>query len=244
MVSRSKPIARDKEGEGDALMDLISNKMLRMDYEYKQSASGCLGEVRRLGFHATQPVEIGCTTPTGKTTAQGGATRTKSVLTQHGQTVPPDTQIGNPQSGDKGTSALSKRRRPQATQSPTADAVGSGQSKRARAFVSCEAGERLSMASNRRQGPERSFNSDHGGPFTTDVASLVQEIEPIPQVAPESFRKYARPLLGRSSALAATRNLMETEQPSLNRNLHNNIKTMLTGNMDGQNEGETKVYHP
>ncbi|KAL8650293.1 MAG: hypothetical protein Q9210_003912 [Variospora velana] len=50
-------------------------------------------------------------------------------------------QIENPRSEGKGPSTLSKRRRPQAAQSPTTDAVGGGESKRARAFVSCEVGE-------------------------------------------------------------------------------------------------------
>lgn len=54
--------ARDREGKGDVLIDLISIKMLRMDYRVRQSASDCLGEVYRLGFHAVQNVEVGRTT--------------------------------------------------------------------------------------------------------------------------------------------------------------------------------------
>ncbi|KAL8974169.1 MAG: hypothetical protein Q9197_001590 [Variospora fuerteventurae] len=179
--------AEDREGEGDALMDLISTKMLRKSYEHRQSARDCLGEVRRLGFHVTQPFDIGRTTSPRDTAAQGGATRKKSTSAQSRRTAPLDrnensefsaksgaplgtetatskrelregvhfpdlaspqslnrhpprpTQIENPPSEDKGTSTLSKRRRPQTTQSPTADAVGKGQSKRARASVSCEA---------------------------------------------------------------------------------------------------------
>lgn len=74
--------AEDAEGEGDALIDLISTKMLRMDYRDRQSASNCLGEWYRLGFDAIQTVEVGCTTPTGNTTGQHGVTRSKSVITQ------------------------------------------------------------------------------------------------------------------------------------------------------------------
>ncbi|KAL8907055.1 MAG: hypothetical protein Q9207_001635 [Kuettlingeria erythrocarpa] len=198
---------KDREGEGDALMDLISTKMLRMKCQYRQSASGCLREVRRLGFHAIQSVDIECTTPTGKTTAQGGATGIKSVLTQPHQTAPPDrnehsrsyatggpsettevatpkrelregvhlydaaslksrdqharrpTQIEKPRSEDKGTLTLSKRRRPQATQSPTTDAAGGGQSKRARAFISCEAGEQSGRVPS--PGRVKSINFQH-----------------------------------------------------------------------------------
>ena len=74
--------AEEGEGEGDTLMDLISTKMLRIDYRYRGSASDCLGEVYRLGFHEIPTVDIGRTTPTGKTAGQGGATRIRSVITQ------------------------------------------------------------------------------------------------------------------------------------------------------------------
>lgn len=49
------------------------------------------------------------------------------------------TQIWNPRSEDSLTSTPSKRRRPQITQSPTADISGSGRSKRSRASVSLKA---------------------------------------------------------------------------------------------------------
>ena len=74
--------AEEGEGEGDAFMDLISSKMLRMDYMHRGSASDCLGEVYRLGFHEIPTVDIGRTTPTGKTAGQDDVTRIKSVITQ------------------------------------------------------------------------------------------------------------------------------------------------------------------
>ncbi|KAL9016774.1 MAG: hypothetical protein Q9185_005904 [Variospora sp. 1 TL-2023] len=151
------------------------------------------------------------------------------------------TQIKNPPSEDKGTSTLSKRWRPQPTQSPTADPVGKGQSKRARASVSCEASKQLSKASNPRPGPERSIDPDPGGPFTIDAAGLVQETAPIPHVAPEFGRDRAISLLGRSSAQPATVNSIETEKPSLKRNVHNDVRAMLDEDLDGEDEGTTRI---
>ena len=74
--------AKGEEGEGDALIDLISTKMLRIDYRYRQSASDCLEEFYRLGFYETRTVDVGCTTPTGKMAGQDHVTGTKSVITQ------------------------------------------------------------------------------------------------------------------------------------------------------------------
>ncbi len=74
--------AEEGEGEGDTLIDLISTKMLRIDYRHRGSASDCLGEVYRLGFHEIQTVDIGRTTPTGKTTGRDGVARSKSVIAQ------------------------------------------------------------------------------------------------------------------------------------------------------------------
>lgn len=283
--------AEDREGEGDALMDLISTKMLRMHYEQRQSARDCLGEVRRLGFHVIPLFDNERTTPPRETMAQGGATGTKSISTQTRQTAPLDrnenlefsaksgaplrtefatskrelregvhfsdlaspqslnrqpprpTQIENPPSKDKGTSMLSKRRRLQKTQSPTADPVGKGQSKRARASVSCEASEQLSKASNPRPGPERSIDPDHR-PFMINVANFVQETATLPQFAPESARNRAISLLRRSSTQAVTVNSIETEKPSLKRNVDNDVRAMLDENLDGKDEGTTKVDHP
>lgn len=84
----------DMEGEGDALIDLISTRMLRMDYRDRQSASDCLGEVYRLGFHMIRTVEVGRTTPRGNTTSQDGVTRPKSVVTQLCQNGSPDVSSG------------------------------------------------------------------------------------------------------------------------------------------------------
>ncbi len=63
-------------------MDLISIKMLRIDYRYRGSASDCLGEVYRLGFHEISTVDIGLTTPIGKTAGEDDVTRIKFVITQ------------------------------------------------------------------------------------------------------------------------------------------------------------------
>ena len=62
--------AEEGEGEGDALMDLISTKMLKMNDRHRGSASDCLGEVYRLGFHEVPTVDPGRTTPTGKTDSE------------------------------------------------------------------------------------------------------------------------------------------------------------------------------
>ncbi|KAL9124034.1 MAG: hypothetical protein Q9217_006594 [Psora testacea] len=87
--------SEDIEGEGDALIDLISTKMLRMDYRDRQSASDCLGEVYRLGFHEIQTVEVGCTTPTRNTTGRDGVTRIKSVITQLHQNAQSDRDVSS-----------------------------------------------------------------------------------------------------------------------------------------------------
>ena len=287
--------AEDAEGEGDALIDLISTKMLRMDYRHRRSASDCLGEVCRLGFHAIQTVDTGRTTPTGKTTGQDGVTRTKSVITQPRQNAPSDsdvssgfyniggasettevapskrdlregvhfynrasppsldrhrqgpTQVRNTQTEDKAASTRSKRRRPPATQSPTADAMGRGQSKRSRALVPREAGEQFSKASNPRQGPqrlERSIGSNHEGPLATDVASLTQDMEPIPRVAPKPIRKQRGPPSGRSAAPVTEASPREMEKPSPKRNVQDHVRAMLARNPDGENEGKSNVHHP
>ena len=301
--------AKDMEGEGDTLMDLISTKMLRMDYRHRGSASDCLGEVYRLGFHEVPTVDIGHTTPTGKTAARDGVTRSNSVIVQPLQHAPSDrdvssgfydiggtsesteiapskrdlrdgihfynrtsqrsfehaqesTQIWNPQTEDSLTSTLSKRRRPQMTQSPTADTSGRGRSKRSRALVSCEAGEDPSKPSKRkghnpaaqpRQIPQLDLSK---GPLATDVASLAQAVEPIPrvpcitrQVTRKSTQKRTRSPLGRASAPAAEVGPREIEMSSSKRNIHDNVREMLAGNLDGgsldgENEGKAKVHHP
>lgn len=84
--------AEEWKGDGDTLIDLISTKMLKMDYRRRQSASDCLEEVHRLGFHAIHNVEIGRTTPTRMTTGQDGVTRTISVVPQPRQNTQPDIE--------------------------------------------------------------------------------------------------------------------------------------------------------
>ena len=64
------------------MIDFILVKMLRIDYRDRGSTSDCLGEVYRLGFHEILTVDIGRTTPTGKTASQDDVTRTNSVITQ------------------------------------------------------------------------------------------------------------------------------------------------------------------
>ena len=320
--------AKDMEGEGDALIDLISTKMLRMEHRHRGSASNCLGEVYRLGFHEIQTVDIGRTTPTGKTAGRDSVTRSKSVIAQPLQHAPSDrgvssgfydiggasemtedapskrdcregiqlynrasppsldghpqgpTQVWNPQTEDSPTSTLSKRRRPQTTQSPTADTSGRGQSKRSLALVSCEAGEDLSKPPNPRnhgQGSEQnkrniSTNVKGHNPaaqpcqipqldpsnelLAKDVARFTQAVEHIPrvpritrQVARKSTQKRTRSPLGRASAPAAEVSLREVETPSSKRNIHDNARTILAGNLDGgnldgENESKAKVHHP
>ena len=313
-----------KDGEdGDTLIDLLSTKMLRMDYRHRRSASDCLGEVYRLGFHEIQTVDIGRTTPRGKTAGRDGVTRSKSIIAQppqharsdrgvssgfydiggasemtevapskrdcregthfYNRPSPPSvdqhpqgpTHIWNPQSGDISKSTLSKRRRQQTVQSASDDARGRGQSKRSRASVSFEAGEDPSEPQNSRnneQGSEqnkRSVSTTRKGhnpvaqprqipqldpskaPLATDVASLTQAVEPVPrvpritrQVTRKSTQKRTRSPLGRTSPPAAEVSPGEVETPSSKRNIHDNVRALLAGNVDGENEGKTKVHHP
>ena len=60
--------AEEGEGEEDTLMNLISTKILRIDYRHRRSTSDCLREVYRLEFHEISIVDIERITPTGKTT--------------------------------------------------------------------------------------------------------------------------------------------------------------------------------
>ncbi|KAI9703370.1 MAG: hypothetical protein M1836_007938 [Candelina mexicana] len=284
--------AEDMEGEGDNLIDFISLKMLRIDYRHRQSASDCLGELHRLGFHAIQTLEIGCTTPTAQTPVQDCITRTTSVTTQPRQDSPSDsdlssgfyniggasettevassnrdlreavhfynyasspsldrhpqgpTQVRIPQTEDKVASTLSKRRRLHATQSPTADAMGRGQSKRSRGSIPCEAGKQLSKAPNPRQGLEqleRTISSNCEELLATNVASLTQDTEPIPRVAPEPIRKRTRLDWGRSSSPVTEVGLNEIEKPSPKRKGQDPMRALLEGSPDGENEGKAKV---
>lgn len=150
----------------------------------------------------------------------------------------------NAQIEDKDTSTRSKRRRSQTTQSFTIDAVRRGQSKRSRAFDSREASEQRLEISNPKRGSEqleRSISSNHEGTFATDIATLNQDIESIPQVVPEVVRKRTRPTSEEPPALASKVNRSESEKPPSRRNIQDQVRAMLTG--DG-NEGKVKVYHP
>ena len=64
------------------MIDLISIKMLRIDYRHRESASDCLREVYRLGFHEIQTIDIGRITLTEKTTGRDGVVESKSVIAQ------------------------------------------------------------------------------------------------------------------------------------------------------------------
>ena len=306
--------AEDMEGEGDTLVDLISTKMLRMDYRHRQSASDCLEEFCRLGFHETPTVDVGCTTPTGNMAGQDQVTGTKSVITQplqyagfhdmegasemteiasskggirdgihfynHAsqrslQHTQGATQIWNPQPGDISNSTLSKRRRQQTVESLSDDAREKGQEKRSRASVLFEAGEDLSQppdppnheqasAQNKRristnckghnpaaQPRQISQLDPDKEPLGEDVASFTQAEEPIlgvpritRQVARKSTPKRIRSPLGRASALAVEASLREVETPPSKPNIHNNVRAMLAGKLDGENEGKAKVHHP
>lgn len=256
------------------MIDLISTKMLRMNYRDQRSTSDCLGEVYRLGFHDIQIECIGRTTPTRKTIGRKGVTRTKSLRRHTRQNASLDsdvlsgfynvagaskttkvasskrdlgeevhfynrasllsldrhpqesTQIKNRQSEDKVTSTLSKKRRPQAARSLAIDAVEREQLKRSRASISCEANEQPSKASNSRQGLEqleRSVVSNREKSLTIDIASLTQDIESIPQVAPKV-------------------SLKEIEKPSSTRNMQDYVKAILIENLDDEDEGKAKVH--
>ncbi len=77
------------------MIDLISIKMLRMDYRDRRLASDCLGEMYRLGFHDIQIESIGRTTPTGKTTNRKGVTRTKSLRRHTRQNAPLNNDVSS-----------------------------------------------------------------------------------------------------------------------------------------------------
>ena len=82
------------------------------------------------------------------------------------------------------------------------------------------------------------------GPLTTDVASLTQAVEPIPrvpritrQVTRKSTQNRTRSPLRRASAPAAEMSPREVETPSSKRNIHDNVRTISTGNLDGGKSG-------
>jgi len=308
--------ANDGE-DSDTLIDLISTKMLTMNYQDRLSASDCLEQAYLLGFHNVHTFETGYATPTGKSTRQHDITRrtgSRSIVMQPLQKISPDgdvssgfyyvggssesteiapskrdlreaiqhynrasqrslqhaqgaTQIWNPQPEDIPKSRLSKRQRQQTVQSPSDDARGRGQSKRSRASVSFEAGEDPSKPSSPRnsaQGPkqiERSLSTHRKGhdpaaqpprqipqldpgkePSAEDVASFTQAVEPIPRVS-RTTRQVARKST-QNRTRSAEVSLGEVETLSSKRNIHDNVRAMLAGNLDGGNEGKAKVHHP
>ncbi|KAL9638791.1 MAG: hypothetical protein Q9204_001365 [Flavoplaca sp. TL-2023a] len=254
-----------KDIEEHALIDLISNKMLQMDYRQRQSASDSLAEFYRLRLHTIPPVEIVHVTPTVKTTGQDGVTRTGSIITLPFGNIPSDslwspphdiegaskitevaatkrelregvschslvsprllggclrerTQISNPNS--KATPTLTKRRRPQTTQSPSADTIKRGQSKRSRSLLANETGGQLPKMS---------------------VASLAQGKQPIPEVAPEPVRKGIQSSLGREFSHPAEKGVAEVENPSSKRNTNYNLRSTASGNLEGEKRVEQEL---
>lgn len=183
---KGKPWCRDivkaaENGEdGDTLTDLISTKMLRMNYQDRRSASDCLGEVYRLGFHEVQTVDTGRTTPTGKTAGRDGTTRragSKPIMTQptseSTEIAPSKRDLregihfynrssqrslehaqGAPQIWNPQSGDIPKstlsKRQRQQTVQSPSDDARGRQSKRSRASVSFEAGDDPSEPSNPR----------------------------------------------------------------------------------------------
>ena len=96
--------AENEEGKGDALVDLISTKMLRMNYQDRYSASDCLGEVYRLGFHSVQNIEIGHSSPTGNRTDQDGVRSSKPILNQRRHNIASDSNIPSEPDDERGGS--------------------------------------------------------------------------------------------------------------------------------------------
>ena len=87
-------------------------------------------------------------------------------------------------------------------------------------------------------------------PLATDVASLTQAVEYVPrvpritrQVTRKSTQNRTRFPSGRTSPPAAEVSSGEVETPSSKRNIHDNVRALLAGNLDGENEGKTKVHH-
>ncbi len=78
----------------------------------------------------------------------------------------------------------------------------------------------------------------------TDVASLTQDIEPIPRVAPKPTRQRTRPPLGWSSALATEISLREIEKLSSKHDSLDYAKAMPAGNLDSEHGNKAKVHHP
>ena len=80
-------------------------------------------------------------------------------------------------------------------------------------------------------------------------------LEPIPrvprttrQVTRKSTQNRTRSPLGKVSAPAAEVSPREVETPSSKRSIHDNVRKILAGNLDGgnldgENEGKAKVHH-
>ena len=90
-------VKADKNGEdGDTLIDLISTKILRMNYQDRQSTSNCVEQTYRLGFHWVQTFKTSRVTPMRKSMRQHDITRRtgfKSIVVQSFESSPPDGDV-------------------------------------------------------------------------------------------------------------------------------------------------------
>ena len=86
--------AEDGE-DGDSLIGLLSTRMLRMKFQDRLSASNCLRQAHRLGFHSVQTFDTGPPTPTGKSTRQQDITGPgfKSIVMQPLLSFPLDSNV-------------------------------------------------------------------------------------------------------------------------------------------------------
>ena len=266
--------AEEGEGEGDTLMDLISTKMLRMDHRHRGSASECLEEVYRLGFHKIQNVDIGRTTLTGKTAVRGGVTRSKSVTAQPLQHAPSDRDVESGFYDIGGTSkstviAPSKRGLRdrnfnfynRISQQSLQHTQGSTQ------IWNPQTDKSLTPTPSKRRQPQMTLSpttdtSEEGRSKRSRVSVSLKAGEGPPEPSPISrvprifrqvVRKYTqnrtRSPLGKASAPAAEVGPGEVDTPPSKRKIHDNVMAMLggnldEGNLDGKDEGKAKVHHP
>jgi serine/threonine protein kinase len=100
--------AENMKEKENALIDLISIKMLRMHYRQRQSVNDCLKKLYRLRFRAIESVEIERETPTKKTTDQDDITRIKFIITQSRQND--SSKFYNVRSASKTTKVASSKR--------------------------------------------------------------------------------------------------------------------------------------
>ncbi len=86
------------EEDDDTLIDIISTKMLTMNYQNRLSASDCLKQAYRLGFHNVHTFKTRYATPTGKSTRQHDITRrtgSRSIVMPSLQKTSPDDDVSS-----------------------------------------------------------------------------------------------------------------------------------------------------